>query len=40
MELMSKNAKKNLIKTVVVNATSIKYVNRKELVIRPKDITD
>ncbi len=38
--LMSKNAKKNMIKTVVVNATSIKYVNRKELVIRPKDIID
>ena len=36
--LVSKNAKKASIKTVVVNATSIKYVNRKELVITQKDI--
>ncbi len=38
IELVAKNAKKSRIKSVVVNATSIKYVNRKELVIRPEDI--
>ena len=26
------------IKKVVVNATSIKYINRKELVVTPKDV--
>ena len=36
--LVSKNSKKKMIKTVVVNASSIKYVNRKELVIGSKDI--
>lgn len=34
----SKKDSKTKIKKVVVNATSIKYVNRKELVITPKDI--
>jgi MoxR-like ATPase len=38
IELVSKNAKKSKVKTVVVNATSIKYVNRKELIISNKDI--
>ena len=38
--LVSKNSKKKMIKTVVVNASSIKYVNRKELVIGTKDIKD
>ena len=36
--LVTKNLKKPSIKTVGVNATSIKYVNRKELVITQKDI--
>lgn len=38
IELVAKNTKKSKIKSVVVNATSIKYINRKELVIRPEDI--
>ena len=36
--LVTKNRKKPSIKTVGVNATSIKYVNRKELVITQKNI--
>jgi MoxR-like ATPase len=36
-ELKQKN-KKIKVLTVIVNATSIKYVNRKELVITPRDI--
>jgi len=37
-ELVAMGKKDSKVKRVVTNATSIKYVNRKELVIRPEDI--